>query len=326
MKYVNLRNIVNNLNEIKRVSNGKNIYAVLKANAYGHGLKRIFELLVSEHINYFCVSNINDALYLRSLNKSVNILLLSDFSLNDIEILKNNDITVTISKKEKISFLDNMKIELKVNTGMNRYGINPDDFYECLDLISKKNLKLIGIYTHIGDYGSATFYDQYLKFYNLVKKIDKINIHLQSSNGLEMDMDFFNSVRVGMALYRDNSMKIEEKISNIVYAKENEVVGYNDYKMTKDGYLGVINIGYSDGLLRANKGRYVYIKNNFYKIVSVCMNHTIVLVDESIKEGSKVTLLGEEVKIEYIKDYLKTNAYEVLVSFPNQGIIYVENW
>lgn len=322
MKVVNLQNIKENYFDIIKRSKGKKVYFVLKADAYGLGIVMIAKTLISLGAFHFAVVNVKEALILRRLNKNINILLLSDFSLEEKEILKNNNICVTISSISKIQMIQDMDIEIKINTGMNRFGLALEEVDEALMWVGKNNLNLVGIYTHIGNYHSQEFFKQYYKFSNIIKKRENINIHFVSSKGLDLQMDLYNTVRVGRALYRDNSLLLVEKIERINYCLKDSVIGYNDYTMSENGYIGIINMGYSDGLIRANNGRLVYINQKYYKIVSICMNHTLILVDQDVKENDEVELIGENVKIGYVSNYLKTIDYEILTSFPNQNIMY----
>ena len=83
----------------------------------------------------------------------------------------------------------------------------------------------------------------------------------------------------------------------------------------KDTLIGVVQIGYADGIIRKNTGRYVYINDKKYKIVgNICMDMLFVEIDEYVKIGDEVVILKDNKHIEYTAKYLDTIVYEVICS------------
>lgn len=97
---------------------------------------------------------------------------------------------------------------------------------------------------------------------------------------------------------------------------ENGVVGYNvAYKVNGKEKIAVVSIGYADGVIRKNTGRYVYINDKEYKIVgNICMDMLFVKVDDSAKVGDKVAIIKDIEHIKEIANYLDTITYEVICS------------
>ena len=108
----------------------------------------------------------------------------------------------------------------------------------------------------------------------------------------------------------------KNKVLKVVneHIKKGEVVGYNGmFKAEKDTKIGVIPVGYADGIIRKNTGRYVYINNNKYKIVgNVCMDMLLVEIDENVHLYDTVELLKDNKHIEETAKYLETIPYEIL--------------
>lgn len=109
-------------------------------------------------------------------------------------------------------------------------------------------------------------------------------------------------------------IKLYSEIVQIHNLKKGEVVGYNGiFKAKEDTRIGVVPIGYADGIIRKNTGRFVYINNNKYKIVgNVCMDMLFVEIDENVHLYDKVEILKDNEHIEEVAKYLETIPYEVL--------------
>lgn len=202
----NVRNIITKYNDYKYY------IGVVKGNAYGHGFEIVKEL-VKSGINYLAVSTLKEALEVRSLVDTP-ILCLQPIDINDLKIAENNNITITISSykyyQELIKKKLKLKVHLKIDTGMNRLGINKKEEIEEIynELISNKNIKLEGIYTHLSTIGiiDKKWDNQVNKFFNLTSNIDlsKLDIvHIYSSNSLVVHpkLGFCNGVRIGILMY-----------------------------------------------------------------------------------------------------------------------------
>ena len=134
--------------------------------------------------------------------------------------------------------------------------------------------------------------------------------------------DFCNGCRLGISMYGiseakdiefDNTFKL---ISEVIQINEDitGTLGYNGtYNIREGDRIAVIPIGYADGFIRRNKGNYVYINNNKYKIVgNICMDMLFVLVDSNVKVGDKVYLIKDNEHIIEIANYLDTIPYEII--------------
>ena len=196
----------------------KNYIMVVKGNAYGHG----FELL--KHIDKnlvdtFAVATFEEALEARKyLDYKYDILILQPISIINVKECKKNNFIITVSsfdyykKLIKINEIDSLKIHLKLNTGMNRLGINKkeeiNEIYNDLIIEKKYNIILDGIFSHLASFGIVdNLWDKQVnKFKELTESIDlsKINmVHLYSSSSLAIHpkLDFCNSVRIGKLVY-----------------------------------------------------------------------------------------------------------------------------
>ncbi len=212
---VNIDNITSNVkNIIKKYNDYKYYIAMVKSNAYGHGMYIINDLIKSG-INYFATSSLEEALNIRKYNKEIGILCVEKIELDSLDTAINNNITLTI---HEIDYLKNIikktnkkiKVHIKIDTGMNRLGVNnKDEFNEIVTLINNsKNILLEGLFTHFATPGiNDKFFDiQVSNFKNITSDIDLSKIpmiHLSSSFIVlsHPKIDFANSIRIGTILY-----------------------------------------------------------------------------------------------------------------------------
>ncbi|MGM9877106.1 MAG: alanine racemase [Bacilli bacterium] len=213
---VDLDNIGNNVkNIINKYNNYKYYIAMVKSNAYGHGMY-IVNTLIENGINYLAVSSLEEAIMIRKYNKDIPVLCSEIIDLDSIEVAINNDVTLTICDlqytKELLKFVKNkkIKIHIKIDTGMNRLGINnKEEFNKVYDILkNNKYIILEGLYTHFATPGiSDKFYDNQIdKFKEITSDIDLNSIpiiHMASSFILlsHPKIEFSNGCRIGTIIY-----------------------------------------------------------------------------------------------------------------------------
>lgn len=308
---------------INNYAKDKNIIAIVKANAYGHGAIEISKFLERKEVSYLGVANLDEALELKNNKIRKKILILG--SIDDDEIIKaiKLNIMFTVYDYDQISFLASLdlkkiKFHLKVDTGMNRLGISIDEVDKAIKKISNnRNLIIEGIYTHLAeaDKKNSSFTKKQIKcFESVVKSFNEKGfnikfIHASNSSGiLNYDSQIFNTVRPGLFLYGLSSerklkpaMTLESKIIKIRVLKKGDSVSYGrTFVSKKKMVIGVIPIGYADGLPRAlsNKG-YVYCKGKKCKILGrVCMDLTMIDITniKNIRVGQKIVIFDDNLQ------------------------------
>ena len=195
------------------------------------------------------------------------------------------------------------------------------------DKCINNNINIEGIFTHIYNASNETDYNKQIEFFeNLLKEIDisKVPIiHISASEALTnyIKPKEANGCRLGIIMYGfsekinlESPVKLISEVIQIHNLKKGEVVGYNGiFKAEEDTKIGVIPMGYADGIIRKNTGRYVYINNNKYKIVgNVCMDMLFVEINENVHLYDTVELLKDNKHIEETAKYLETIPYEIL--------------
>ena len=204
-------------NVIKKYDHYDYYLGVVKGNAYGHGYE-IIPTLIQNGINYLAVSSLDEAIHARRIDESIPILIMEPVDIADVPLCQEQRLTITVSsydywqKLAKLS-IDEIKIHLKINTGLNRLGIGEKvelkEVYE--EMAVKSGIFIEGIYTHLATTGlvDAMYDRQVERFLALTSVIDVQAIpivHVGRSATLEVKekLPFANGVRVGALLYGIN--------------------------------------------------------------------------------------------------------------------------
>ncbi len=343
---INLTNLKKNfLNIRKKVSPAK-VMAVVKADAYGHGVKEICLALNSldkKKPEYYAVAFIDEAIELRSLGITEPILIFEPVFDQDAESIYRFDLIPTvftqkhldILKKNKPSYFNcRLKVHVKVDTGMNRLGINFNDAIDFISKLSKdENFIIDGTYTHFAtsDERNKSFANLQLQRFNQVLsdlKVRKINFglaHAASSGAiLDLQESYFDMVRVGVSLYGNypsletsKSIKLYPVMSVISHTasvktiEKGESVSYGrKFIAKKKTKIISVPIGYADGFSRSFTNRFkAIIRGKYYNQVgTVTMDRIMFDVrNDKIKIGDEVILLGRKNDLEITAwDWSKT--------------------
>ena len=313
----------------------KNIIAVVKDNAYGHGIKQVIEILDQVSVKMYAVANIDEAIEASKYTKK-DILILD--KVNDFSKITENMIITVISKehlKQIINSEYNLRLHIKINTGMNRKGILPEEFEECKQLINNNSkLSLEGVYTHYASNKKSNLEKQFQCFKNTIKNLDreKYLLHASSSvSSLFLKENLTNTCRIGIGLYGLNHryeimqelkpvLSLYSHVDKCTLTEKNTKVGYNYmFKTPSTGYIILSPMGYGLGYIIRQK-YFAFYKGEYLKqMCRVCMDCCIYFSKKPIKEGEKIELLGEHVKVDNIARINKCSPYEI-VTLLNKSI------
>lgn len=158
--------LVGNIDSMRaRVRPGVKIMAVVKANAYGHGLKEVASIAAEHGVDFFGVNCLQEALTLRALKIKTPVLVLGYTPLANLKDAVNHDVSLVVYNPETVNRLQeaaarykkNAKIHIKIETGLNRQGVTRDRLGEFLKLVkSKKNIEVEGMSTHYANIEDTT--------------------------------------------------------------------------------------------------------------------------------------------------------------------------
>lgn len=312
---INLDNIIHNVRKIREVTNkNAKLMAVVKADAYGHGVKEVAQaILETKFIDRFAVSMLDEAIELRKLGIKVPILVLGYTDPRRSEEIVFFDITQSIFEQELAKSISNAavrlnkiaKVHVKVDTGMSRIGFLPGyrAVKEIKQILTLKNIIIEGMFTHFSsaDEESRDFTNQqYEYFVSLNNELNRIGIHiptLHAANSAAIicyPNTHLNMVRAGLILYGmypSDTVRKQSKIdikpamtfkANIIQIKAvppGTGISYNrTYVTDKETIIATLSVGYADGLTRnlSNKGQVLVAGQKAEIIGRICMDQCMI--------------------------------------------------
>lgn len=342
---IDLRQLKLNLNECRKyLKKGQDIIVVVKADAYGHGDVQVAKALEEIGVKHFAVSNAEEGVRLRKNGITGSILVLSYTPMRRLEDLCRYDIMQTVISEDYAQEIALSKIpvrvQIAVDTGMNRLGFNTVNTISCIKSIYKysKVLHLCGIFTHLSTAdekkNEAFTVRQISKFKEIVDGCKLLNfkfIHCMNSAGtLRYNSFDFNFVRLGVVLYGLSPssefklncnikpiLKWKSVVSMLKTVERGEYIGYGlSFMVKRRSIVATIPTGYADGYNRrlSNKG-FVIINNQKAPIVGkICMDQFMVDVTDIafVKQGDEVELVGDLYTVDDMANDLDTISYEVV--------------
>lgn len=321
LKVINKENLYHNLSQFS----GRKICAMVKSNAYGHGLLEIASL-IKDRVSCFGVVNIAEALTIRKVT-DLPILICS--KVNDFKICKENNIDVMIDdERDLTNCLESgltEGINLKVNCGMNRFGVNSVLLMRTLnDVFESERINLKSIYTHFPcTENKKLTYKHMQNFQKLRAEISQNAPICFGGSGIASYPFEYDILRLGIGMYGYGAknlqpiLSIQSYVSKVFFATRGQNIGYgNAFSVHHGGFFAVVPVGYGDGLRRNLSGKIsVIINNTRCKIVgNICMDSFFVAVDENVKVGDKVVVMDDA---DYFAEKIGTIPYEILTGLAN---------
>ena len=337
---INLNNLINNIEEIKKKSHNSEIIGVVKANAYGHGAVEISKTLLNYNINNLAVANIVEAIELRENDIDAPIMLLGISEDYAIDSLIRYNVEPTVSSLEFAKKLNSkaiemdkeIKIHIAIDSGMGRIGFrNTDkDITDMVNISKLSNLKIESIFSHFSTADSIdkSYSNKQMDIYNsIIDKLKEKNVSIEKKNLsnsaaiIDIPESHYNYVRPGVIQYgyypsnEVNTLNFNIKPvltwkTRIIHLKEvdeNEYIGYGkNYKTTRKTVVATLPVGYADGYSRglSNKGK-VIINGKLAPIIgNVCMDQFMVDVTDipDVKLDNEVILLGSDGDVKFDAD------------------------
>lgn len=340
---VDLSAISHNLQQVKsHLPSKTQVFAVVKANAYGHGSSVVARSLLEE-VDGFCVSNVDEALELRQAGIEKDILVLGVVPVGALDLALAENIIVTVASREWLEIVDKdllkgLRLHIKVDTGMGRIGFRDSRLInEVLADLRLHKAQVEGIFTHFAtadQVDETQFQTQLAAFKQILTELDDIPrlVHASNSATSIWHADtVFNMVRLGNVLYGLNpsgrALSLPYTIrpalslvSELVQTKQLETgatIGYGaTYTSSEEEYIGTVPIGYADGLIRRMQDFHVLVDGHICPIVGrVSMDQITIRMPKPYPLGTRVTLIGQEgsatISAQDWADYLGTINYEV---------------
>lgn len=333
---INLKNLIFNYSGIKRKAGGAKVMAVVKADAYGHGMLKVTEAL--ENLGdskpaYYGVALTEEGVELRKSRLTESpILTFSPFSKDEIEQYQKYKIIPTLSDFREAVVLKKLKLKkalavhINIDTGMGRLGVRYDEAVEFFEKINAiENIKIDGVYTHFAcsDEADKAYTEKQLyRFKGILallkeKNIDYGIVHAANSGAiLDHPEAYFDMVRPGISLYgyypsleTSESIKLKpvmsliSHISSVKELQKGDSVSYGRlFTAPRKMRIFSLPVGYADGYNRnlTNKAKAIVKKSFVNQVGRVTMDRIMFDAGKlNIKINDKIILLGSSKQIKF---------------------------
>ncbi|MGE6257928.1 alanine racemase [Heyndrickxia sporothermodurans] len=345
---INLDHLKENINLIKNhLPSGMKIFAVVKANAYGHGDVQIGRAALQTGAYGLAVAFLDEAISLRKKGIESPILVLGASRASDVQVAAKYGISLTVFQKEWLEeaarYLlpeDKLQVHVKCDTGMGRIGVREISELKEIEkfLHQTECFQFEGMFTHFAtaDEIDESYFNQQLgRFKEMVAALSKKPplIHCaNSATSLRFDQTEYNAVRYGIAMYGlspSEEMKnilpfplhevfsLHTRITHIKTIQLGEGVSYGSvYKAKEEEWIATLPIGYADGWIRKLQGQEVLVEGMRVPIVGrICMDQCMIKLPSPVPVGTKVTLIGKQgeqsITMDEIAKKLETINYEI---------------
>jgi alanine racemase len=304
-------NLLGNLQLFKDITRNK-IMFVVKANAYGHGLREVIQITrASPAIGHYAVDSLAEAMTIRSLQKQKPVLVLGWTDPDELEELIANGFETVVPSEEHFGLLKRISgklkrkalVHLKIETGTQRLGLDPEKAIALLKTVDERKLEIRGVYSHFANIEDTTdpaFARRQLALFQSVLphlRSSRICRHFScSASSLLFPETFFDMARVGISAYgywpsrQTHALYLEKnkrdinlrpvlswhtKIAQVKHLKKGAAIGYGlTYKTFNKAKIIVIPVGYYDGYDRKLSNTSQILVNGVKAPVRgrICMN------------------------------------------------------
>ena len=338
-----------NFRVIKSHVPGSKIIAVVKANAYGHGLLEVAKTL--SDADAYAVARIEEALELRSGGIVKPIILLEGlFNPEDVQVVSASSLETAVGSWEQLEWIEKanlqspVKVWMALNTGMHRLGLNEDEADEFYSRLMKSSnvVKPIGLISHLScaDDLSSDYTKKQIDVFRRFASAHECHTALANSAGIlswpESHTDY---VRPGIILYGVSPydgktgedlglrpvMTLKSNLIAVRKVRKGDKVGYGaTWTAPRDTRLGIVAMGYGDGYPRqAPNGTPVLINGRIAGTAGrVCMDMMAIDLgpDSADKVGDEVILWGKGLPVEKIAELVGTIPYELVLRLTDRVV------
>lgn len=336
---LNLQALKDNLQIVRRAAPGSRVWSVVKANAYGHGIDRIWSALSAT--DGFALLNLEEAILLRERGWKGPILLLEGFfHADDLPLLDKYRLTTSVHSNWQIKAIQDAKLHapldiyLKVNSGMNRLGFQPERVHTVWQqLRAMKNVGEMTLMAHFADAEKPDgIADAMVRIEQAAEGLDCPRSLSNSAATLWHPEAHYNWVRPGIVLYGASPsgqwqdiansglkpvMTLRSEIIGVQTLKAGDTVGYSSrYRAKGEQRIGIVAGGYADGYPRiAPTGTPVWVdgvRTGTVGTISMDMLAVDLTPCPQAGIGSPVELWGNEIKIDDVAAAAGTVGYELM--------------
>ena len=329
---INLSSLENNLKVIKSRTSAE-IQAVIKANAYGLDINEVSEV-IEDYIESFAVITVDEALGLRKKTKKPILILQGVHEIEDYQKVKDFGLDFVVHSDWQLENMpetnfSNNRAWLKINTGMNRLGFHPDEFFERYQKLTDMKFKDLIVMSHLASSSEKSDQkniEQIKLFTDLTKNINNKKSLANSGAIFNFNESHFDIVRPGIAIYGGKYIEhgikpvtcLRSKITMLKKIKAGDSVGYDGvWVANSDCIIAGIPIGYGDGYPYFSESREVRINGKKFKTAGK-INMDLITInleqDSTIKIGDWVELWGFDTDLTSFSKEYDSISYQLLTN------------
>ncbi len=308
-----------NVHRLVHVLNGAELWAVVKADGYGHGAADVAGAALGAGATALCVATVPEALALRDEFRTARILVMGPTGSNrEIALARDARLELAIGGGE---IPEGIRVHLKLDTGMGRWGLSE---------LPAPPREVVGLMSHLATADTDSAYTEWQidRFRELTQPWSALTRHIAHSAGaLRYPASHFDAARCGIALYglspfgtdpaEDGLEPVLGWTSHIAQSrllKVGESTGYGRrFVAAQDTWIGLVPVGYADGFRRDLTGTEIRVAGELRRVVgTVSMDAIAVELDRELPPGTPVVLLGHGILAEDHARVAGTITYELV--------------
>ena len=316
---VDLGAVRRNARTLLRALGGAELWAVVKADGYGHGAADVGGAALGSGATALCVATVPEALELRRALGDVRILVLGPATNREVADARDAGLELTVFDDAPIP--EGVRVHLKLDTGMGRWGLSE---------LPAPGREVVGLMSHFAsaDCDAAFTEQQVERFAEATAAHAHLTRHIANSAGaLRYPSARFDAARCGIALYGispfgtdpaedglEPTLRWESRLAQVKRLAPGESTGYGRrFVAERPTWIGIVPVGYADGFRRGLTGTRVSVAGELRPVVgTVSMDAFAVELDRELPAGTPVTLLGLGVLAEEHARVAGTIAYELV--------------
>jgi alanine racemase len=300
-----------------RAAGGAEVWAVVKADGYGHGAIDVSRAALDAGATALCVATVSEALELRSSFRDARLVVMGPIGDADLSDAREGRLEL-VAVDGRVP--EGIPVHLKIDTGMGRWGLSE---------LPAPTRDVVGVMSHLASSESdaAFTHEQVGRFAEATRDLTHLTRHLaNSAAALRLPEAVFDAVRCGIAIYGispfgsdpkvdglEPALRWESSLSLVKQLRPGESTGYGRRFVAQEPtWIGIVPVGYADGFRRDMTGTEILVDGERRPVVgTISMDALAVALDRELTPGTPVTLLGEGILIEDHARIADTIGYEI---------------
>jgi alanine racemase len=314
---IDLGAVRRNTRRLLRELDGSDLWAVVKANGYGHGAVDVAAAALGSGASAICLATVAEALELRHEFPAEKIVVLGPAEGRDVALAREAGLELVVATDE---IPEGVRVHLKLDTGMGRYGLGE---------LPEPPVEVVGLMTHLGtaDSDPAFAREQIARFRAATDSHAHLTRHVANSAAvLRIPESRFDAARCGIALYGlspfgesaeadglEPALHWQSHLAHVKLLQPGESTGYGRrFVAEHPTWIGIVPVGYADGFRRDLTGTEVLVEDKRVPVVgTISMDALAVLLPGPAEPGTRVTLVGDGIVLEAHARVAETIAYEL---------------